>query len=247
VTAFGWPGSAEELEALQRELAEQEPPSWTPDPNAALVVAGVFVASATGVIGTGAAGDPLWAAAVALDTTHLAEPIASAVVRGLARGPYVPGLLALREGELLEQVVRSLDAAPDVVLVNGTGRDHPRRAGIALHLGAVLGVPTLGVTVRPLVATPAELPPERGAHFPLALDEEVVGAVLRTRRGAHPVYLHAGWRTDADVARDLVLRCTGGSRTPEPIRLARRLARLARARDEGRLGRPPGLSGPRSR
>lgn len=238
VTAFGWPTSVDELEELQRELARREPEPWKPDRDAALVVAGAFVASATGLVGTGAAGDPLRAAAVALETERLADPLASAVVRGAAGAPYAPGLLALREGEALERAVRSLDAPVDVVFVNGTGRDHPRRAGIALHLGAVLDVPTVGVTVRPLLATAAEPPPERGTSVPLVLGDEVVGAVLRTRGGARPIYAHTGWRTEPDVARDLVLRCADRSRTPEPIRLARRLSRLARARDEGRLAAP---------
>jgi deoxyribonuclease V len=118
------------------------------------------------------------------------------------------------------------------VLVNGTGRDHPRRAGIALHLGVVLDVPTVGVTVRPLVATASEPADERGSSAPLVLYGEIVGVALRTRRGARPVFAHAAWRTDAGVAREVVLRVTGRFRTPEPIRLARRLARRARAEDE---------------
>ena len=73
-------------------------------------------------------------------------------ISGLAGGPYLPALLALREGPLLEQAVRALPIVPEVLIVNATGRDHPRRAGLALHLGAVLGLPTVGVTTRPLVA-----------------------------------------------------------------------------------------------
>jgi deoxyribonuclease V len=139
---------------------------------------------------------------------------------------------------VLERAVRALGVelgvGPDVVLVDGTGRDPPRRAGIALHLGAALGVPTVGVTVRPLVASPAAPGPERGDSAPIEVDGEVVGFAVRTRRGARPVYAHAAWRTDPGVARDVVLRASRGFRTPEPIRLARRLARRARAVDEGR-------------
>jgi deoxyribonuclease V len=232
VKDVGWPSSAAELESLQRELAGLEPPAWAVAAGR-LVVTGTFVASASGLVGTGAAGDPLWAAAVAVVA---GEPrmVRGGVVRGGAGGPYVPGLLALREGELLERAVGSLGPPADVVLVDGTGRDHPRRAGIALHLGAALDTPTVGVTIRPLVAAPAEPAPERGASEPLLLDGEVVGYALRTRRGARPVFAHAGWRTDPEVARELVLTVAGRYRTPEPIRLARRLAREARARDEGR-------------
>lgn len=227
----GWPRTAEELEALQRELGALRPPPWRPEPGASLLVGGAFVASATGLVGTGAEGDPLWAGAVAV---RAGDAIASAVVRGRAGGPYVPGLLALREGEVLERAVRALEVDVDVVLVDGTGRDHPRRAGIALHLGAVLDVPTVGVTVRPLVAAPAEPDDQRGASAPIVVDGEVVGHAVRTRRDARTVFAHAAWRTDPDVAREVVLLVTGRYRTPEPIRLARRSARRARARDEGR-------------
>jgi deoxyribonuclease V len=151
--------------------------------------------------------------------------------------PYEPGFLALREGPLLELALRSLPALPDAVLVNASGRDHPRRAGLALHLGSVLDVPTVGVTDRPLIAV-AEAPgDDRFATVPLRLGGEQVGYVVRTRRGARPVVAHAAWRTDAETARDLVVAAAGRGRTPEPLRRARFLARVERARDEGRL--PP--------
>lgn len=227
MTRVGWPRSAEELEALQSELALLEPAPWRLGGDA--VVAGAFVArpASSGP----ARRDPLWAGAVALAG---GRPVAEVVVRGRAGGPYVPGLLALREGELLERAVVALTVRPNVVLVDGTGRDHPRRAGIALHLGAVLELPTVGVTVRPLVAEPVDPPPERGSSAPLVLDGEVVGYAVRTRPRARPVFAHAAWRTSAETARDVVLATTTRYRTPEPIRLARRLARLTRARDEGR-------------
>ena len=84
--------------------------------------------------------------------TYRRRLLAGVASSGPAGGPYLPALLALREGPLLEQAVRALPIAPEVLVVNATGRDHPRRAGLALHLGAVLGVPTVGVTTRPLVA-----------------------------------------------------------------------------------------------
>jgi deoxyribonuclease V len=155
----------------------------------------------------------------------------STVVRGDLGSPYAPGLLALREGRLLEEVLLRLRQLPDVLLVNASGRDHPRRAGLALHLGAVCGVPTVGVTDRPLVGLALEPGQERGAAAELWLDDEVVGYRLRTRAGARAVVVHAGWRVDPQAARELVLgQVSFGGRTPEPIRQARRLARTARAR-----------------
>jgi deoxyribonuclease V len=143
--------------------------------------------------------------------------------------PYEPGLLALRELDLLAAAVRGLPTPPDALLVDATGRDHPRRAGLALQLGAVLALPTAGVTHRPLVAEGEWPPDDRGATSPLLLEGDLVGYWLRTRRGTRPLAVHAAWRTDADTAVELVLRSLGPARTPEPIRVARRLARDARS------------------
>ena len=230
-----WPTEAAELEALQRGLAElaSDAPVWRPvgQPR----VGGVFVSSPTGLVGEGSAGDPCWVAAVVVQGDRTT---ASAVVRGEAGAPYATGLLALREGALLGRAVRALAVAPDVLLVNATGRDHPRRAGLALHLGWALDVPTAGVTDRPLLGR-GEVPAgERGSAAPLVLGDQVVGFSVRTRRRARPVFVHAAWRTDPEAAREVVLGCAGTSRTPEPLRRARHLARVERARDEGRL--PPG-------
>jgi deoxyribonuclease V len=140
-------------------------------------------------------------------------------------------MLALREGPLLEGVVRGLAELPDVLLVDATGRDHPRRAGLALQLGAVLGVPTIGLTDRPLLARGEDPEDERGAASPLLIDGERVGYLLRTRAGARPICVHAAWRTMPETALEVVLSVTGQMRTPEPLRAARSAARAARSRD----------------
>jgi hypothetical protein len=127
-----------------------------------------------------------------------------------------------------EAALRGLPEPPDVLLVDATGRDHPRRAGLALHLGAVLDIPTIGVTHRPLVAEGGWPPDERGARSPLLLDDDLVGYWLRTRPGTRPLAVHAGWRTDVDTAVGVVLS-TSRVRTPEPLRRARHRAREARA------------------
>jgi deoxyribonuclease V len=219
-----WPGTAEELVETQRELAAAVPPPWTP-PDGAPAIAGCAVRFPRGATGMGAAGDPAWAAAAVLrGRTVLAESTLS----GAAPAEYRPGLLALREGPLLQAAVEALSVTPDIVLVDATGRDHPRRAGLALHLGAALGLPTVGVTHRPLAATGAWPEDVRGATTELRLDGECVGVWLRTRRGVRPLAVHAGWRTTVDVAVRVVLAATGRHRTPEPLRRARRLARLSR-------------------
>ena len=220
-----WPGSPEELAAVQEELGRARPVPWQP-PEVELGLGGCFVCFPRGRSGPGSAGDPGWAAAVVLRGRRLTE---RASVSGAGGAPYEPGFLALREGPLLEAAVRALAERPDVLLVDATGRDHPRRAGLALHLGAVLGLPTVGVTHRPLVAEGAWPADERGAASPLSLDGEPVGVWLRTRRGTRPVAVHAAWRTDPETAVAVVLRALRRARTPEPVRQARRLARSARA------------------
>jgi deoxyribonuclease V len=173
-----------------------------------------------------------WAAAVALDDRG---PVAESVVRGRTGAGYRAGYLALREGPLLDESIRSLGVEPDVVLVNATGLDHPRGAGLALHLGAVVGIPTVGVTDRPLLSGGPPPGPERFATSPLFIDGKQVAAYLRSRRGARPIVVHPAWRTDVRTAIEVVGAFVWRARTPEPLRLARRAARLARARDEGRL------------
>ncbi len=158
------------------------------------------------------------------------------MIEGAAGAAYEAGLLALREGPLLEAAVRALADPPEVLLVNSTGRDHPRRAGLALHLGGVLDLPTVGLTHRTLLAVGEWPPDEGGASTPLLLEDELVGYWLRTKPETRPLAVHAAWRTDPETAVQVVLAATGRARTPEPLRLARQAARLARARSTTGFG-----------
>ena len=141
----------------------------------------------------------------------------------------------MREGRLLQAAIRALPERPEVVIANATGHDHPRGAGLALHLGAVLDLPSVGVTDRPLLASGGEPGPERGARSPLLLDGGPVALFVRTRMGARPLVVHPGWRTDLDTAASVVLAAVRRARTPEPLRRARREARMARAAEEAAL------------
>jgi deoxyribonuclease V len=230
-----WPQTREELIEEQLRLGALDPPGWQFAPGAR--IGGVFVCFARGGSGPGNAGDAAWAAAAVGHET--------AVVPGRAGAPYEPGLLALREGALLEAAVRALAEPPDVLLVDGTGRDHPRRAGLALHLGAVLDLPTVGVTHRPLAAEGAWPADEHGDSSPLHFGGEVVGYWLRTRAGTRPLAVHAAWRTDPATVAEVVL-ATCQARTPEPLRAARRRAREARAAAaRGERTQTPGSEPPR--
>jgi deoxyribonuclease V len=226
-----WPETPAELIRLQHELAIARPDLWHP-PAGRPLVAACFVCFARPVSGRGRAGQPGWAAATLMRADrHVAG---TAIARGEAPARYQPGLLALREGRLLEAAVRALPAEPDVLIVNATGRDHPRGAGLALHLGAELDLPSIGVSDRPLLAEGAEAGPGQGAISPLLLKGAEVARLLRTRLGARPVVVHPGWRTDLDTAVAVALAATRRARTPEPLRRARQEARRARASEEDR-------------
>ncbi len=231
-----WPSTPRELEAVQLRLALLSPSPWT-FPGRDLAIGGVWFAAPTGSPGD-RAGEVAWAAAVVLGPEDR-----QVVVRGRTGAGYVAGALALREGRMLEAAVRALEVTPDVLLVNATGRDHPREAGLALHLGAVLDMPTVGVTDRPLLATGPEPGAERWATSPIEVDGRVVAAWLRTQAGVRPIVVHPAWRTDLDAALAVVRGSVERARTPEPLRVARRAARLVRARDEGRLRDADGPTG----
>jgi deoxyribonuclease V len=221
-----WPASVRELIERQEELGQAVSRPWHLS-GQLYSLGGCFVCFPRGrPPGPGSAGDSGWAGAALVRTSGRAV---TAVAAGAAGAAFEPGLLALREGPLLEAAVRALPELPEVLLVNATGRDHPRRAGLALHLGAMLDVATVGVTHRPLRAEGEWPADEQGASSRLLLGSETVGCWLRTRAGTRPLAVHAAWRTDAATAVEVVLAATRGTRTPEPLRLARQAARLARA------------------
>jgi deoxyribonuclease V len=165
------------------------------------------------------------AAAAVLELADLA-PVEVCTVEHRTRFPYVPGYLAFRELPSLVAALARLRAQPDVVLCDAHGLAHPRRFGLACHLGVVLDIPTIGVAKSRLVGTHGLVPRERGRWVPLVDGEEVIGAVVRTRSGVRPVYVSIGHRVGLEHAVALVLRCTARYRLPEPLRQAH--ARAAR-------------------
>ena len=225
-----WPIDAESLIDVQRELARAAPERWRPA-RGGLRIGGCWVCFPRGLIGRGDAGDVAWAAAVVMRGGIVLD---RQVRRGVAGAPYSPGLLALRIGPLMDAAIRALSTPPDVLLVDATAHDHPREAGLALHLGAELGVPTVGITHRPLLAQGEWPEDHRGDTSPLRLGDTVVGCWMRTRSRVRPLVVHPGWRVDLATAVDVVASTTGQRRTPEPLRRARRLARSARSAAEGR-------------
>lgn len=142
--------------------------------------------------------------------------------------PYVPGLLSFREAPAILAVLRKMRQPPDVILCDGQGLAHPRRLGIASHIGVLLDRPTIGCAKSRLVGEHREPGAKRGAAVRLLDRGKIIGCVLRTRDNVKPLYISIGHRMDLRTARSLVLRCGGGYRLPEPTRRADRLVSLAR-------------------
>ena len=146
------------------------------------------------------------------------------------RFPYIPGLLSFREVPALLGALRKFKQRPDAVMCDGQGRAHPRRFGIACHVGVILGLPAIGCAKSRLIGRHTEPGFARGDHAALTDKGEVIGAVLRTQTGIRPVYVSVGHRLDLGTAQEVVLRCAFRYRIPEPTRLADRLvAALRRA------------------
>lgn len=175
------------------------------------------------------AGD-LLCAAVRLYAFPSLKPAGGAEAVRPARFPYVPGLLSFREVPVLLDAFARLDLRPDVVLCDGQGIAHPRRFGLACHLGLLLDLPSVGCAKSRLTGEHGEVALARGSHTPLRDGDETIGAVLRTRDGVRPLFISIGHRARIEDAIGLVLACGAGYRLPEPVRQADRDAgRLARA------------------
>ena len=138
--------------------------------------------------------------------------------------PYVPGYLSFRELPAILQALDGLTTAPDLILCDGQGLAHPRRFGLACHLGVLTGVPTIGVAKSRLLGEHDTLPPEKGAWVPLLDQDDIIGAVVRSRSNVSPLYVSIGHRVSLATAVDYVLRCTTRYRLPETTRSAHRLA-----------------------
>lgn len=146
------------------------------------------------------------------------------VHREPTRMPYIPGLLSFREVPAALQAFTLLNSPPDLVMVDGQGIAHPRRLGVASHLGLWLDIPTIGVAKSRLCGTHDDVPPRRGDWTPLCDGDETIGAVLRSRQNVKPVYVSPGHRLGLETAVAWVVRCLGRTKLPEPTRLADRLA-----------------------
>lgn len=163
------------------------------------------------------------AAVVVLKFPELA-PIDYALARLPVTFPYIPGLLAFREIPVVLRALEKLSTEPAVLIVDGHGRAHPRRLGIASHLGVLIDRPTIGCAKSILCGQAVEPKNQVGAWSPLIDQGERIGAAVRTRKDAAPIYVSVGHRVSLERAIDLVLGCGKGYRLPETTRYAHRAA-----------------------
>ncbi|MFQ6122021.1 MAG: deoxyribonuclease V [Dehalococcoidales bacterium] len=138
--------------------------------------------------------------------------------------PYIPGLLSFRESPLILAACEKLTVIPDLILVDGQGVAHPRRMGLASHLGLLLNTPTIGCAKSRLCGSHNVLGVEPGSYAELIDNGEIIGAALRTKLGVSPVYVSVGHKVDLPTAIHWVLACCRGHRLPEPTRLAHLVA-----------------------
>jgi deoxyribonuclease V len=174
-------------------------------------------------IDVGVRDDVARAAVVVLDFESL-DPVDYAIASRPVTFPYVPGLLAFREGPVVLDALERLGATPDVLVFDGQGLAHPRRLGIASHIGVLVDVPSVGCAKSRLCGSHPEPGQEPGEHAPLIDKGEIIGAVLRTRQGVKPVFVSIGHRVDLETSIQLVLACCRGYRLPETTRWAHRVA-----------------------
>jgi deoxyribonuclease V len=220
--AHTWPSTLEEAIVIQEKLRElvitedqlEEPIQY---------VAGVDMGfEADGTISR---------AAVAVLSFPDLQVIETSLAHRPTSFPYVPGFLSFREIPAVLDALEKITTIPDIILCDGQGIAHPRRLGIACHLGLLIDMPTIGVAKSRLVGKHEELPEAKGSKQPLIYKGETIGAVLRclrwaapTRTGVKPLYISSGHRISLPTAIDYVLRCTPKYRLPETTRIADKLA-----------------------
>ncbi|MDH7594273.1 MAG: endonuclease V [Methanomicrobiales archaeon] len=212
------PESREEAIALQQLLRQRCIWERVIDTNDIALVAGADAAYSESLV---------YAAAVLVSFPSM-EPVAHRVAIEPLAFPYEPGMLAFREGPALLSALIRLPMRPQVIFFNGHGRAHPRRFGLAAHMGVLLHTPSVGIAERTLIGR-AEPPADAdGATSPLIDGGEVVGMAVRTRSGSRPVIVSQGYMIDLAQAVELTIASAHGERIPLPLRQADRLAGAAR-------------------
>jgi deoxyribonuclease V len=204
-----WPSNVPEALALQLKLASQVVRRSRLDE--VRLIAGVDVSAPTRGLVRGA---------VVIMRYPELDAVEQAIAEGAPRFPYIPGLLSFRESPVLLAAFARIQRVPDLILVDGQGLAHPRRCGIASHLGLILGVPTIGCAKSRLIGDHGSLGDNAGDYTELLDGGEVIGVALRTRPRSNPLYISIGHLVDLEAALHWTLACCRGYRLPEPTRLA---------------------------
>ena len=212
VLQHNWDLSPKEAIALQRELAQRIDTS--DHVSSPTTVAGIDVGIKKGVV----------RAAVVVLTFPDLEAIESVCAERPVTFPYVPGLLSFREAPVILDALSRMKSVPDTLIFDGQGYAHPRRMGLATHVGILLDHPAIGCAKSRLCGTYEDPSPKRGSYAWLRDEGQVIGAVVRTRSRVKPVFVSIGHKTRLENAINLVLRCGAGYRLPEPTRWAHRYA-----------------------
>ncbi len=200
--------------AIQQELSKRIIYDRPLDLNSIRLVAGVDVSVK----------DNISQAAVVVVSFPEMKIVETSLSRQPTPFPYIPGLLSFREGPVLEEAFMKLQHEPDVLMFDGMGRAHPRRIGIASHMGLLLQKPTIGCGKSLLTGHFQEPPNMRGAYVELIDRGEVIGAIVRTRIRVKPMFISVGHLIDLENAIKIVMRCTTKFRLPDPIRMAHNAA-----------------------
>jgi deoxyribonuclease V len=225
-----WDLSPEEAVALQQELRARvrEAPS-------------IPLEAIHTIAGIDASYKDIARAAVVVFSYPTLEVLDSAIGTHPSSFPYIPGLLSFREAPAVLDAIGRLRVSPDLLMCDGQGIAHPRRFGIAAHLGVYLDKPSIGCAKSRLTGRYAEPGPNRGDQSPLVDRGETIGVVLRAKARTNPLFISIGYRIDLETAVRVVQDCLRGYRLPEPTRAAHNLAAAA-ARGEARLGNQAGES-----
>ena len=209
-----WPKTAEEATKIQQQLKSQ-------------VVTEDRLGEVQYVAGVDVGFEDNYAitkAAVAVLSFPELQLVENAIARLPTTFPYIPGFLSFREIPAILEALQNLKTTPDLIMCDGQGIAHPRRLGIASHLGVLIDLPTIGVAKSRLVGKHEEVPAQKGHWQPLQHRGETIGVVLRSRTNVKPLYISIGHRISLPTAIDYVLRCTPKYRLPETTRWADKLA-----------------------
>ncbi|UCF96573.1 MAG: deoxyribonuclease V [Spirochaetaceae bacterium] len=209
-----WSPSPEQAVEIQEQLAARVRKRW---PGAPLrLIAGVDCSYSED--------DTVCAAAVVVWDLETQAEVETKTACFEVRFPYIPGLLAFREVPAILKALECLTIRPQLLICDGHGVAHPRRFGLASHVGVLTGVPTIGCAKRRLCGSFVEPDAKRGSRSPLTDRGEIIGTVLRTRNGVRPVFVSVGHLIDLPTAERIVLACALRHRIPEPLRIAHRRA-----------------------